>query len=276
MSRSARAITAIATVVVVAGVVFFGVKALWNTAKRHFNYDHCTVNGYDLDPEQAAVAATMAGAVTKFSPPAREHATILVLAAALQESKLRNLPPGAGDQDSVGVLQQRPSQNWGGGDPRKLNDVGEATREFLAALVKVPHWQTLPLAEAVQRVQISADGSLYGPHEPEATALAHALDGRLATAISCAFGAPTKVASTARVKQLVRADLPINTPTTTATEVRVRGARWQTAAWFVAYSYQLGIEQVSYAQHTWKRGHGWKTSAASAGAVVATMYQRKR
>ena len=38
---------------------------------------------------------------------------MLVLAAGLQESKLSNLAPGEGDRDSVGVLQQRPSQGWG-------------------------------------------------------------------------------------------------------------------------------------------------------------------
>jgi hypothetical protein len=274
VTRPARAVAILGTIAIAAGVVFFGVKALWNSAKSHFSYDHCTVNGYDLDPDQAAVAATMTAAVTKHQLP--ERAAVLVLAAAIQESKLRNLPPGAGDRDSVGVLQQRPSQNWGGGDARKLNDVGEATREFLDALVKIPHWQTLPLAEAVQDVQVSADGSAYAQHEPEAAALARALDGRQPAAITCEFHAPTRVASTARVARLVSADLPVSAPTTTAAEVRVRGARWQTAAWFVAYSYQLGIEQVSYAGRTWSRGHGWHTSGAGAGAVVAHMYQHKR
>ena len=52
--------------------------------------------------------------------------------------RLRNLAPGDGDRDSVGVLQQRPSQGWGGGDPNALTDVGEATKEFLDALIDVP------------------------------------------------------------------------------------------------------------------------------------------
>jgi hypothetical protein len=212
--------------------------------------------------------------VSKYSPPLPQRAAVLALAAALQESKLRNLPPGAGDRDSVGVLQQRP-EFWGGGDAAKLNDVGEATREFLAALVKIDNWQRLPLAEAVQDVQVSADGSAYAQHEVEATALARAMDGSDPAAITCVFEAPTKVASTARVAQLVRADLPVNRPLTTPTAVTVPGAHWQTVAWFVAYADQLGIEQVSYAGHTWTRSKGWRTSHASSREVVATMHRLK-
>ena len=73
---------------------------------------------------------------------------------AFRESKLSNLPAGSGDRDSVGVLQQRPSQGWG--TEEQLNDVHYATGAFLDALVKVTNWQTRPLTEAVQAVQISA------------------------------------------------------------------------------------------------------------------------
>jgi hypothetical protein len=273
-TRLRRIATVLVVLAVAAGVIFFGVRALWNTAQRSVTYNHCTVGGYDLDPDQAENAATMTGAVAKFSPPLPERATVLALAAALQESKLRNLRLGQGDRDSVGVLQQR-LQYWGGGDANKLNDVGEATREFLAALVKIPHWQTLPLAEAVQDVQVSADGSAYAQHEPEATALARALDGSAPRAISCQFTKPDTVAATTHVAQRVRADLPVATPSTTATEVRVTGAHWQTAAWFVAYAYRLGIEEVSFAGYTWSRAHGWRTSGAGSAAVVATMYRKR-
>jgi len=274
MRRSTRLLLIAVTVVAIAVGGGFGLKALWDSATSTLSDNHCTVNGYDLDPDQASVAATMAGAVTSFTPALPERALVLVLAAGLQESKLRNLPPNAGDRDSVGVLQQRPSQGWGGGDAAKLNDVGEATREFLVAMVKVPSWRTRPLAEVVQAVQISADGSAYGPHEPEAQALADALGGAKPAAITCTLVTPTKVATTARVATLVSADLPIHPPTTTADSVHVRSARWQTAAWFIAYSYQLGIEQVSYDHKTWTRKHGWRASSAPATEVVATMYSK--
>ena len=64
-----------------------------------------------LDPEQAAIAATIAGVAHQRSMP--PHAVMVAYAAALQESKLHNL--SYGDRDSVGVFQQRPSEGWGHG-----------------------------------------------------------------------------------------------------------------------------------------------------------------
>jgi hypothetical protein len=273
-----RSTKAVVGVLAVAGVAIgggFGLHALWTTAKSHLSAQStCTVGAYDLDTEQAAVASTMVGAVTKYRINLPERATVLVLAAGLQESKLRNLAPGEGDRDSVGVLQQRPSQGWGGGDAKKLNDVGEATKEFLDKLVAVPGWQTLPLAEAVQAVQISADGSLYAQHEAEAQALADALQGRTPAGISCKFDAPTKVATTASVAAQAGQQLGIDSPTASGPlTVRVPGARWQTVAWFVANADRLGIDEVTYAGRVWTRADGWKKSAAaSSAAVVATMH----
>jgi hypothetical protein len=252
----------------------FGLHALWSVAKQHFTSDSCAVGSFDIDPDQAVVAATMVGAVTKYRINLPERAAVLVLAAALQESKLRNLAPGDGDRDSVGVLQQRPSQGWGHGDPQVLTDVGEATKEFLDELVKIPHWRTIPLAEAVQAVQISADGQAYKHHEAEAQALADALTGKRPKGISCTFAKPTKVAAPSTVAGQASTQLGIDTPTTDATSVRVPGAGWQTAAWFVANADRLGIEKVAYAGSQWTRTDGWKSSAgASRTLVVATMYE---
>src|SRR3954471_2659133 len=272
-----RTTKAVVAVLVVAGLAVgggFALHSLWTTAKSHFAADNCTIGSYDLDPDQAAVASTMMGAVTKYRVQLPERAAVLVLAAGLQESKLRNLALGEGDRDSVGVLQQRPSQGWGGGDAAKLNDVGEATTEFLDRLVDVPHWRTIPLAEAVQAVQISADGDLYAQHGAEAKELADALQGRIPAGISCEFQKPTKVAPAATVAAQARKQLGITAPTAVnARLVRAPGARWQTAAWFVANADRLGIEKVAYAGRVWSRSDGWNKSAvASTAAVVATMY----
>ena len=260
--------------VVVGGLgvgAYVGISSWWDQARHATSSGLCTVSGYELDPEQAEVAATMTGTVVRLGLP--EHATILALAAGLQESKLHNLPPGAGDRDSVGVLQQRPSQGWGGGDASRLNDVGEATREFLARIVKLPGWRTRPIGKVIQDVQVSADpsGDSYAQHGDEARSLARAFDGAAPRAITCSFEAPTKIAAAAKVAQLVQGDLPINAPTTSAQAVHVPGAHWQTAAWFVAYAYRLGIDQVRYGGYTWSRAHGWKHSTASAGEVVAVL-----
>jgi hypothetical protein len=214
----------------------------------------------------------MVGAVTSHSPPLPDRAAVAALAAGLQESKLRNLPPGAGDRDSVGVLQQRPSQGWGGGDPKALQDVSSATKEFLTRLVKIDGWQTMPLAEAVQRVQISADGSAYAQHEPEATALARGLLGRTPEGVTCTFDKPTVVAATATVKAQLLHELPVNAPRVTASTLAVPGAHWQTAAWFVANADRYGIDSVAYDGNRWTRAKGWQRDAAApATEVRATM-----
>lgn len=70
----------------------------------------------------------------------------------MAESSLVNLTaPSAGG--SLGLFQQRPSQ--GGGSPAQLTDPAYAATTFYRHLVKVPHWQQLPLAVAAQDVQRS-------------------------------------------------------------------------------------------------------------------------
>jgi hypothetical protein len=267
-SRSRNVLLASAVVVLVAVGGGVGLHAVWDAASTKTTSTGCTFGDYELDPDQSAIASTMVGVVTTRGLP--ERAAVLVLAAGLQESKLRNLASGDGDRDSVGVLQQRPSQGWG--TPAELNDVHYATGAFLSALIKVPDWQTLPLAEAVQDVQISADGSAYAPHEPEAQALADRLTGKPPAGVTCSFDKPTVVASVATVAASVSKDLPVNPPTTSALSVSVPGAAWQTAAWFVANADRLGLQQVAYDGQIWTRTKGWKAGVAPASAVVATVY----
>lgn len=273
--RSRKVVVALAATaaVVIAGAIWL--PKLWRTAQDQMTPDTCTVGAYELDPDQAVVAAAMVGAVTRYRIALPERASVLALAAALQESKLRNLAPGEGDRDSVGVLQQRPSQGWGGGSAAALTDVGEATTEFLDHLVRVDKWQTLSLADAVQRVQISADGSAYAQHELEAQTLADALSGRKPADISCSFAEPAKVAPATKVATQVKQELGVRTPTVTDLTVVVPGARWQTVAWFVANADRLGIEEVRYDRKVWSRTGGWKSSHDSAAAVTATLFDLK-
>lgn len=269
-SPARRAIVLVA-VVALAFAGFYGIRAIWHTAQQSFSSPHCDVGPYQLDTDQASVAAAMVGEVSRFRPAVPDRAAVLALAAGLQESKLTNLAPGAGDRDSVGVLQQRPSQGWGGGDPTRLTDVTEATREFLAALVKVKNWEDRPLADAIQAVQISADGTAYAKHEPQAQALADALQGHKIAAISCDFDKPTKVATTAEVVARLRHELPVDSPRVHGRTIRVPGAGWQTVAWFVANADRLGVDSVRYDTRVWSREKGWQHSPAGTGAVIATM-----
>lgn len=267
--RTRLIIILVVVLAVIAGVAF-AVRALWNTAKETFVSNTCTLGQYEVDPEQASVAATMVGAVTRYRTTLPVRAQVLVLAAALQESKLNNVPAGQGDRDSVGVLQQRPSQGWG--SAASLADVGVATTKFLDALVKVDGWEEMPAADAIQAVQVSFDGSLYAQHEAQATVMAAALSGRTPAGITCELDKPTKVATAAAVAKQVGAELGITTPTAASdSTVRVPGARWQTAAWFVANADRLGIENVAYAGRHWTRDKGWQGSSTAGAAVTATL-----
>lgn len=260
----------IGLVVALALVAVIVIRVFW-TSSTSVVYQHCAVGDYDLDPDQAATASTMVGVVTTRQLP--ERAAVLVLAAALQESKLENLPPNAGDRDSVGVLQQRPSQGWG--TEAQLSDVHYATGAFLDALLKIPNWQGLDLATAVQDVQISADGSAYAQHQDEAQVLSDALSGKVPAGINCVFDKPTKVAAAAQVAARVRADLPVNPPTVSGLTVTVPGAKWQTAAWFVANADSLGVDSVGYDGKRWTRAKGWGDATTPTTGVTATLAKLK-
>jgi hypothetical protein len=264
--------TVVAGLIVITAGVAFGVRVLLRTAGGSSSATSCTAGDYTVDTDQAAVASTMVGVVITRALP--ERAAVLVLAAALQESKLRNLPSGAGDRDSVGVLQQRPSQGWG--TIEQLGDLHYATGKFLDALVRQPNWQTESLADAIQAVQISADGSLYAQHEGEAQALADALTGATPAGISCRFPTPKTAATAAEVGAGVSADLPVNPPNLDVARrsVTVPGAAWATAAWFVANAERFGIDSVGYAQRQWTRGKGWHTDdTIDANAVVTVLHK---
>jgi len=148
----------------------------------------CTVTLDDhevgLDDDQAAEAAVIGAVSVRRGLPAR--AASIALATALQESKIRNLDYG--DRDSVGVFQQRPSQGWG--TEARIMDPFYASNRFYAALEQVDGYAELPLAEAAQEVQRSADGSAYAQHEPDARALASALTGWSPAALTCTVEPP--------------------------------------------------------------------------------------
>ncbi len=109
---------------------------------------------------------------------------VIAVATAMQESALTNTP--GGDQDSVGLFQQRPSQGWG--TPTQLMDPVYAATQFYTHLLRVPHWQDLPLTVAAQAVQLSAYPDAYAKHEPDAMAIVSKVSG-LAQAALAACGA---------------------------------------------------------------------------------------
>jgi hypothetical protein len=118
-----------------------------------------------FDAEQVGFAATIVTVGAQMGVPIRGW--IIAVATALQESDLRNAP--AGDQDSIGLFQQRPSQGWG--TPEQLRDPVYSSRKFYEKLLTIPNWQSMPLAEAAQATQRSAYPDAYAKHEPDATLL---------------------------------------------------------------------------------------------------------
>ena len=105
--------------------------------------------------EQLANATTIYQVSVTLGLP--QYAAQIAIATALQESSLYNLDHG--DRDSLGLFQQRPSQGWG--TPAQIMDPAYSSTKFYQALVKVPHWQTMPLTQAAQAVQRSGFPDAY-------------------------------------------------------------------------------------------------------------------
>ncbi len=120
----------------------------------------CTVTGpvKGLTAAQAANADAIVSAAMAASDE-KARAARIALMTAMTESGLLNLDHG--DQDSLGLFQQRPSQGWG--TPAQIRDPIYATDAFVARLLSVPNWQQIAPWLAAQDVQHSADadGSSY-------------------------------------------------------------------------------------------------------------------
>jgi hypothetical protein len=167
-----------AAVVLVVGVSI----AWWTSRQKAASGCVVAVDGsrYRVSRDQLANATTVADTARLLALP--HHAVTVALAAALQESGLRNLP--SGDRDSIGLFQQRPSQGWG--NASQLRDTGYAAAAFLRALTRVSSWQLLSVNDAAQEVQHSATPQAYGRWAGEARALARALTGEVSGGVSCA------------------------------------------------------------------------------------------
>jgi hypothetical protein len=104
------------------------------------------------------------------------RSAVIALATAMQESKLENLDYG--DEDSLGLFQQRPSAGWG--SPGQITDPQYAAWAFLHALWSYqrsdPAWATESLWMPAQGVQQSAFPMAYEQWEKEAAYMVWKLD----------------------------------------------------------------------------------------------------
>jgi hypothetical protein len=225
-----------------------------------------------LNTGQAGIAATIAGVAQRDALPS--EAVTVAYAAAMQESKLQNLDYG--DRDSVGVFQQRPSQGWG--TPSQLEDPVYATSKFFSALAQVPGYQRMPVYQAAQAVQRSADGYAYQRYQPMAAHMASAFTGQDPHAVWCWYAqqisGPARVAAASQelshtfgpAVARVAVDPGISVPTGNP------GGGWAVAAWLVSHAEQYRIDSVRYAGYLWSSAHGargWtrSDSTASAGTI---------
>jgi hypothetical protein len=242
------------------------------------------VQAIDLAPEQAEVAATIAGVAARHRLPRR--AVTIALAAALQESKLHNLDYG--DRDSVGIFQQRPSEGWG--SATELQDPVYATTKFYAALTKVHGYATMPVDRAAQDVQHSADGSAYQQWTDIAGQLTSSFSGKSPHTVSCWY-TPSGPANLAGVEKQVRQTfgpagrkavvVRITTARSAKKNVAVLqvkpAAGWTVASWLVAHAQAYHLSQIRYAGFSWKAANGtmgWQretnpTSPSGKNGIVA-------
>ena len=229
-----------------------------------------------LDTQQGSIAATIAGVAHQQSMP--RVAVTIAYATAMQESKLHNLTYG--DQDSVGVFQQRPSQGWG--PTRKLENPVYATTKFFRALKAVPGYQKMPVYQAAQAVQRSADGSAYIQYERMAAEMAGAFTGEHGHAVYCWAGAagphhPDMARITEGLTSTfgqATAELAAPGPRHTM-QVRIGHPKlgWEVASWLVTNASKYGIHQVRFGGYQWRAAAGTQGWVRDAGAPPAGTIQ---
>jgi len=230
-----------------------------------------------LDPEQAQIAATIAGVAHQRRMPSR--AVTVAYAAAMQETHLHNLDYG--DRDSVGIFQQRPSEGWG--PASKLINPVYASTKFFQALTRVRDYRHLPVYKAAQAVQHSADGYAYEQYQHMAVRLTAAFTGASPRAVWCwspgSNGGTAQFAAARRALVQTFGSLPAHNSALAgdAPSLLVRASQadigWAVASWLVTHAGQYALRDVSYAGFQWRAssGGGWtKDKTAPATAVLAT------
>ncbi|GLY67613.1 hypothetical protein Atai01_42320 [Amycolatopsis taiwanensis] len=154
-----------------AGIV--GIVSTFTASSASSTSLTCTPTGAvpGLTAEQMSNAATIVAVGQRMGVP--EQGWVVAIAAAMQESGLRNL--GYGDRDSLGLFQQRPSQGWG--SPAQIMNPTYAASQFYQHLLAVPGWQHMSLTKAAQAVQRSAFPDSYAKHEQRAQIIVAATQG---------------------------------------------------------------------------------------------------
>jgi hypothetical protein len=269
-------VTALLTVLAVGG--YLVVRAFAPVIAPVLTGSGCVATGDHqsilLDTEQGSIAATIAGVAHQQAMP--RLAVTIAYATAMQESKLHNL--SYGDLDSVGVFQQRPSEGWG---PRKdLLDPIYASSKFFRALKAIPGYRKMPVSQAAQAVQHSADGAAYTQYEKMAAAMTRAFTGQRGHAVYCWSGSASRApADLSRISSGLATTFGTAVAreatdqrdrrgsaadgTSTQMQVRIAAPRlgWEVATWLVTYASTYHIHRIRFA------GYQWRAAASSKGWV---------
>lgn len=264
MWNSRRSLVVLAVIVVLVAAAV----AVWPFLRNLGQTPGCTVTAilgvpsdtpvtYTLSAEQADNAATIAAVGLQLGMP--DHAVTVALAAALQESGLRNLPDG--DRDSAGLFQQRPSQGWG--TREQILDPIYAASAFYQELRDRPEWAQLSVADAAQLVQRSAAPSAYAQWEPWARAGAAALTGEVPAALTCR-GLRT---SSPSADLVATATAELGTAVLSGMHTEARG--WSIGSWLVAHSSRLGIDWVTFDGRTWTMTSGRWSQTGPADQILS-------
>jgi len=232
---------------------------------------------YVLEDAQAVSATTVSGvAFSRDLPP---EAVTVAYATVWQESAFYNLEYG--DRDSLGLFQQRPSQEWG--EPEQILDPVFSTRSFYDELVEVNNWSEIPVFEAAQAVQRSADGYAYDQHEGLSERMAEVTIGELGPGLTCWYDAETLDAlragdaDTAGAQEEMARVFGVDPATLSAggdQESATGDLGWAMALWAVAHAEEYGLTSVSHGDRRWRASDGlngaeaWTTTEDDTGGRV--------
>jgi len=151
----------------------------------------------------------------------------------------------------------------------------------------------MPVDQAAQDVQHSADGYAYGEWTEVATLLAGYFPGAPQAGVSCWYTSAAKPNLAGALKQLTETFGPqgtdgvlagVTTDRSVKKKIAVvhvqRDGAWTVASWLVAHAQQYGISQIRYAGYVWNAadgstgwqratGSGRTASPAPRGSIVA-------
>lgn len=198
----------------------------------------------------------------------------IAMATVYQETGIRNLDYG--DRDSLGLFQQRPSQDWG--TPQQIMDPWYASGRFYAALVEIPGWETGDVNDTAQAVQRSGHPDAYRQHEGKARVLAEVFSGATPAGLTCfdERRVPGEPATFRGDLQRTFGALPLRADGSQL-QVQAGDAQhgWAVATYAVANAGRVGITAVETDGRTWaadqRTAPDWATgSGTPAGTVLIT------